>query len=149
MAQKDLEQWYLKITQYSEELLEDLKLLKEWPSRVVAMQENWIGKSFGTEVSFKVKGLGKTINVFTTRSDTLFGATYVVLAPEHPLVAELIRGSSQESKVQNFVEKACKMSKSLRISGDQRKDGIFTGRFAINPVNGEEIPIWVGDYVLM
>ena len=149
VVQKDLEQWYLKITQYSESLLEDLKKLEQWPSRVRAMQENWIGKSFGTEIYFKVKDSQKTINVFTTRPDTIFGATYVVLAPEHPLVAELTKGNKEEAAVKAFVEKTAKISKSLRMSGDDRKDGVFTGRYAINPVNGREIPVWIGDYVLM
>ncbi len=156
VVQKDLEQWYLKITQYSESLLEDLKKLEQWPSRVRAMQENWIGKSFGAEIYFKIVGAGlkpspteQIIKVFTTRPDTIFGATYVVLAPEHPLVAELIKGKKEEAAVKAFVEKTAKLSKSLRMSGDDRKDGIFTGSYAVNPVNGREIPIWVGDYVLM
>ncbi|MDP2653689.1 MAG: leucine--tRNA ligase [Candidatus Omnitrophota bacterium] len=149
VAQKDLEQWYLKITQYSEQLLEDLKKLKEWPERVIAMQENWIGKSYGVEIHFKVKKTGETLPVFTTRPDTIFGATYVVLAPEHPLVEKLITGAAQEKAVRAFVEKVGNLSKSLRVSADKRKDGIFTGEYAVNPVNGEEIPIWVGDYVLM
>lgn len=149
VVQKDLEQWYLKITQYSNDLLEDLKKLTQWPSRVRAMQENWIGKSFGAEIYFKVKDSQQTITVFTTRPDTIFGATYVVLAPEHPLVSQLIKGRQQEAAVQAFIEKTAKLSKSLRMSGDDRKDGIFTGSYAINPVNGSQIPIWVGDYVLM
>lgn len=149
VVQKDLEQWYLKITQYSDDLLEDLKKLAQWPSRVRAMQENWIGKSFGAEIHFKIVGDNQTIKVFTTRPDTIFGATYVVLAPEHPLVAELIKGKKEETAVKAFVEKTAKLSKSLRMSGDDRKDGVFAGSYAINPVNGREIPIWVGDYVLM
>lgn len=147
--QKDLEQWYLKITHYNDSLLEDLKTLKNWPSRVVAMQENWIGKSFGVEIYFKVKATGERLPVFTTRPDTIFGATYVVLAPEHPLVKKLIAGTDHEFAVKAFVEKAGNMSKSLRVSGDKQKEGIFTGQYAVNPVNGEDIPIWVADYVLM
>ncbi len=149
VIQKDLEQWYLKITHYSESLLADLKTLNHWPQRVLTMQENWIGKSFGVEIYFKIKKTGKTLSVFTTRPDTIFGATYVVLAPEHPLVKELIPGTSFENPIQKFVEKTSRMSKSLRMSADLRKEGIFTGQYAINPVNGEEIPIWVADYVLM
>jgi leucyl-tRNA synthetase len=149
VIQKDLEQWYLKITQYSESLLEDLKKLDQWPSRVHAMQENWIGKSFGAEIYFKIVGTDETITVFTTRPDTIFGATYVVLAPEHPFVPSLIKGKKEEAAVKAFIEKTAKLSKSLRMSGDDRKDGVFTGSYAVNPVDGREIPIWVGDYVLM
>ncbi|MBF0570910.1 MAG: leucine--tRNA ligase [Candidatus Omnitrophica bacterium] len=149
VVQKDLEQWYLKITQYAPSLLEDLKKLEQWPSRVRAMQENWIGKSYGVEIHFKVKDFAETISVFTTRPDTIFGATYVVLAPEHPLVKKLTAGTSQEKEVTGFIEKAANKSKSFRMSGDQRKEGVFIGRFAVNPVNGEDIPIFIGDYVLM
>jgi leucyl-tRNA synthetase len=149
VQQKDLDQWYLKITEYSQQLLDDLNKLKNWPSRVRAMQENWIGKSYGVEIYFKEKETGAVIPVFTTRPDTIFGATYVVLAPEHPLVEQLIKGKPQEKSVREFVKKAQAMSKSLRMSGDQRKDGIFSGAYAVNPVNGEAVPIWVADYVLM
>ena len=149
VVQKDLEQWYLKITQYAPNLLEDLKKLEQWPSRVRAMQENWIGKSDGVEIHFKVKGFAETISVFTTRADTIFGATYVVLAPEHPLVKKLTAGMPQEKEVLNFINKTANKSKSLRMSGDQRKEGVFIGRHAINPVNNEAIPIFIGDYVLM
>ena len=149
VVQKDLEQWYLKITHYSEPLLEDLKKLSNWPSRVIAMQENWIGKSFGADIFFKVKGTDDLITVFTTRPDTIFGATYVTLAPEHPLVKKLAKGTPQEATVAAFIEKAANTSKSLRMSGEERKEGVFTGGYAVNPVNGETIPVWIGDYVLM
>ncbi len=149
VVQKDLDQWYLKITHYAERLLEDLKALDQWPSRVVAMQDNWIGKSFGVEIYFKVKGLDQAINVFTTRADTIFGATYVVIAPEHPLLAKLVQGTPQEQTVRTFAAQVANKSKSLRMSGDDRKEGVFTGRYAINPVNGQSVPVWVGDYVLM
>jgi leucyl-tRNA synthetase len=149
VVQKDLEQWYLKITHYSESLLEDLKKLDNWPSRVIAMQENWIGKSFGADIFFKVKGTDDVITVFTTRPDTIFGATYVTLAPEHPLVRKLSKGTPQEAVVAAFIEKAANTSKSLRMSGEERKEGVFTGGYAVNPVNGETIPVWTGDYVLM
>ncbi len=149
VTQKDLNQWYLKITEYNEKLLEDLKTLEHWPSRVIAMQENWIGKSYGVDMYFNVKDAEETITVFTTRPDTIFGATYVVLAPEHPLVDGLIQGSADEDKIRAFIEKVGKESKSLRMSGDQKKEGTFTGRYAINPVNNEAVPIWIADYVLM
>ena len=149
VMQKDLDQWYLKITHYAENLLEDLKQLEHWPLRVRAMQENWIGKSLGVEIYFKVKNSQETISVFTTRPDTIFGATYVVLAPEHPLVKKMIVGTKEEKDVLAFIEKTAHKSKSLRMSGDQRKEGIFIGSYAINPVNGEAIPVFIGDYVLM
>ena len=149
VVQKDLEQWYLKITQYAPNLLEDLKKLDQWPSRVRAMQENWIGKSYGVEIVFKVKDSSEKVSVFTTRPDTIFGATYVVLAPEHPLVKKLIVGAPQEKEALDFIEKTANKSKSLRMSGDQRKEGVFIGAHAINPVNNEIIPIYIGDYVLM
>jgi leucyl-tRNA synthetase len=148
VEQKNLEQWYLKITQYNEPLLEDLKKLDNWPSRVRAMQENWIGKSFGTEIYFKIQGFKETLTVFTTRPDTIFGATYVVVAPEHPLVDALIKGTSKEKDVRAFVEKTKNVSKRDRMV-DDRKEGVFTGQHAVNPVNGEVVPIWVADYVLM
>jgi leucyl-tRNA synthetase len=149
VVQKDLEQWYLKITHFAEGLLEDLKKLDHWPSRVVAMQDNWIGKSFGVEIDFKVKALDETIAVFTTRPDTIFGATYIVLAPEHPLVEKLIQGAPQEQAIKALIGQVAKKSKSLRMSGDDPKEGMFTGRYAVNPVNGKAVPVWVGDYVLM
>jgi leucyl-tRNA synthetase len=149
VVQKDLEQWYLKITQYAPALLEDLRKLEQWPSRVRAMQENWIGKSDGVEIYFKVKDSTETISVFTTRADTIFGATYVVLAPEHLLVKKLTAGTPQEKQTLDFIKTAANKSKSLRMSGDQRKEGVFIGRHAINPVNNEVLPIFIGDYVLM
>jgi len=149
VEQKDLEQWYLKITDYRQRLLEDLDQLKQWPSRVLAMQSNWIGKSQGVQIYFRLKNSEKIIPVFTTRVDTIFGATYIVLAPEHPLVKELIKGKPQEKEVLKFIEKVSKESKVVRSSSDVKKEGIFSGSFAINPVNNEEVPIWIADYVLM
>jgi leucyl-tRNA synthetase len=149
VKQKDLEQWYLKITAYSEQLLDDLDTLDHWPDRVITMQKNWIGKSYGVDMRFTVKEAEEEIIVFTTRADTIFGATYVVLAPEHPLVATLIKGTPQEDDVRQFVEKVANVSKTIRVSGEKEKEGVFTGRYAINPVNGEEVPIWIADYVLM
>jgi len=149
VTQKDLEQWYLKITEYNEKLLEDLKQLEYWPGRVLAMQENWIGKSFGVNIHFKVKDGNDLIDVFTTRADTIFGATYVVLAPEHPLVGKLISGADNEKKIQKFIKDVAKESRSARVTGEAGKGGIFTGQYAVNPVNGEAIEIWIADYVLM
>ncbi len=149
VQQKDLDQWYLKISEYSEQLLEDLKKLDGWPRRVLTMQENWIGKSYGVQINFKAEGNNQIIPVFTTRPDTIFGATYIVLSPEHPLVKNIIKGQSQEKEVKSFIEKASKKSKNVRALSDKDKEGVFTGAYAINPVNNERIPIWVGDYVLM
>jgi len=149
VQQKDLEQWFLKITAYQERLLNDLDKLTNWPERVVAMQKNWIGKSEGVEIYFKVKGTDEIISVFTTRVDTIFGATYVVLAPEHLLVKKLISGKPQEKEVLKFAQKVVKESKVVRSASDVKKEGVFSGAYAINPVNNEEIPIWVADYVLM
>ncbi len=147
--QKQLNQWYLRITQYNQRLLEDLDQLKFWPDRVKAMQRNWIGKSYGVNIHFPIQDGNEQIDVFTTRPDTIFGATYVVLAPEHPLVLGLVEGGDHQSKAQDFIDEASKISKSDRMTGDAGKKGIFTGRYAINPVNGEAIPIWIADYVLM
>jgi len=149
VEQKELEQWYLKITEYKERLLEDLTLLEHWPQRVIAMQTNWIGKSSGCEIYFRRKDNNAVIPVFTTRPDTIFGATYIVLAPEHPLVEELIKGKPQESDVRKFIEKVSKESKIVRAASDVKKEGFFTGSYAVNPVNNEVIPVWVADYVLM
>ncbi|MDD4909083.1 MAG: leucine--tRNA ligase [Candidatus Omnitrophica bacterium] len=149
VAQKELEQWYLKITEYQERLLEDLNQLSRWPERVVAMQKNWLGRSEGVEIYFKAKDSGQTIPVFTTRVDTIFGATYIVLAPEHPLVKQLIKGRQQEKQDLDFISKVAKETKVARASQDVKKEGVFTGAYAINPVNNEEIPIWIADYVLM
>ncbi|MBF0384525.1 MAG: leucine--tRNA ligase [Candidatus Omnitrophica bacterium] len=149
VEQKDLDQWYLKITAYSERLLDDLKTLDKWPSRVIAMQSNWIGKSFGVDICFREKDTNEPLTVFTTRPDTIFGCTYVVLAPEHPLVDKLIKGSKNEQDVRQFIDKVKKESKTERASAGNKKQGIFTGRYAINPVNNEAVPIWLADYVLM
>jgi len=149
VEQKDLEQWFLKISEYKERLLKDLAQLENWPERVIAMQNNWIGRSQGVEIYFRLKGNNKVIPVFTTRVDTIFGATYIVLAPEHPLVKEIVKGSPKEKEVLKFIDKVVKESKAVRASSDVKKEGIFTGAYALNPVNNEEVPIWTADYVLM
>lgn len=148
VIQRDLEQWFFKITAYADRLLDDLELLTGWPERVRTMQRNWIGRSYGTEIDFPVVGRQTSIRVFTTRPDTIFGATYMVLAPEHPLTLELARGTAQEAAVVAYVEKARKASQRSRTeAGD--KDGVFTGAYAVNPATGEQIPVWTADYVLM
>jgi leucyl-tRNA synthetase len=148
VVEKELEQWYLKITAYSDRLLDDLGGLENWPERVIAMQKNWIGKSYGVEIFFKLEN-GETLRVFTTRPDTIFGATYVVLAPEHPFVKKLISGKPQEQEVLRFIDRVAKETKLARVAEDVKKEGCFTGAYAVNPVNGEKIPVWVADYVLM
>jgi leucyl-tRNA synthetase len=149
VEQRDLEQWFLKITAYKERLLEDLDQLENWPQRVLVMQTNWIGRSEGVQIYFRLKENEKTIPVFTTRADTIFGATYIVLAPEHPLAKEIIKDRPGEKTVLKFIDKVSRETKAVRTTSDVKKEGVFTGAHAINPVNNEEIPVWVADYVLM
>ncbi|GBU20869.1 leucyl-tRNA synthetase [Fibrobacteres bacterium R8-0-B4] len=149
VERKDLRQWILKITAYADRLLEDLSEV-DWPESTLLMQRNWIGRSEGAEVTFTVAGgsaNGKVIKVFTTRPDTLFGATYMVLAPEHPLVAE-ITTAGQSSAVKQYKDAAKMKSDLERAELSKEKSGVFTGAMAKNPVNGELIPIWIADYVL-
>lgn len=145
VVKKNLSQWFFKITKYADRLLDDLKLLEGWPERVRVMQENWIGRSEGAEVEFFVPVTHDTIKVFTTRPDTLFGVTYMVLAPEHPLVEKLTT-EEQKPLVEEFVKRVTEMSELERTEAD--KEGLSIGSFAKNPVNGEVVPIWVGNYVL-
>ena len=171
---KKLTQWFFRITDYAERLLDDFDKLESWPERVLTMQRNWIGKSQGADVVFTIAPLardeadagsslaaaggaaqgaaggdGVEVTVFTTRPDTLFGATFFILAPEHPLVDDLVRGLPQEQEVKRYVAKAMATSAIERASIEKEKTGVFTGRDAINPVTGERIPIYVADYVLM
>ena len=150
VQQKELSQWFLRITDYAEELLSALDTLTDgWPERVLTMQRNWIGKSVGAEISFKVKDLDEHIDVFTTRPDTLFGATFMSLAPEHPLVEKLIPGTGNEDEVRAFVDRISKMDRIVRTADDLEKEGVFTGRYCINPLNGREMPVYVANFVLM
>ncbi|MBM3677637.1 MAG: leucine--tRNA ligase [Actinobacteria bacterium] len=144
---RSLTQWFFKITDYADALLDEMELLESWPDRVLTMQRNWIGRSEGARVVFTVEGSGEELPVFTTRPDTLFGATFFVMAPEHPLVAALVAGSEHEAEVRAYAQRASAQTTVERET--KEKDGVFTGRHAINPVNGERIPIWVADYVLM
>jgi len=144
---RDLEQWFFKITAYAQRLLDDLDKLESWPENVVKMQENWIGRSEGAEVTFHSEA-GDKIVVFTTRPDTLWGATFMVLAPEHPLVEKLTTPAQQEA-VAAYREQAGRTADIDRMSTDREKTGVFTGAYAINPVNGKRVPIWIADYVLM
>ena len=153
VVQKDLEQWFLRITDYAEELLADLdKLAGGWPERVLTMQRNWIGKSVGAELTFALAEpvAGETgVTVFTTRPDTLFGATFMSLAAEHPLVPKLIAGKPQETAVTAFVESVRNMDRIVRGGEDLEKEGVFTGAYCINPATGAPIPIFVANFVLM
>ncbi len=147
---RELEQWFFKITAYAEELLKDLEKLEGgWPERVITMQRNWIGKSVGAEITFEVKGKDLQIKVFTTRPDTLFGATFMSLAPEHPLVERLIEDSPHRDEVISFVQRIRRMDRKKRGAADMEKEGVFTGTYCINPVTGEEMPIFVANFVLM
>ena len=150
VEKRDMEQWMLKITAYADRLLYDMERLK-WPEKVKVMQANWIGRSQGARVIFKglaPDGSEHQIPVFTTRPDTLFGATYMVLAPEQPLVSVLSTDDRKE-EISEYVEKACKTSEIDRTAASDEKTGVFTGSYALNPVNGQKIPIWISDYVLM
>lgn len=147
---RELEQWFLRITDYAERLLYDLDKLEDWPERVKVMQQNWIGRSEGAEITFKIKEFpGEEVRTFTTRPDTLFGVTYMVLAPEHPLVKRLIAGTDCEEAILDFVLQVRQESEIERTAEEAPKIGLFTGRHVINPINGEEVPILVGNYVLM
>ena len=149
VKQRDLEQWFFKISDYAQRLLDDLETLDGWPERVKTMQANWIGRSEGARINFKLEGTDKTVPCFTTRPDTIFGVTFMSLAPEHPLINELIKGTEHEQPVSDFVERVRGQSTIERTSEGTEKEGIFTGRYVINPVNGERVPLWVSNYALM
>lgn len=148
VVKKDLSQWFFKITDYADELLDDLKLLPGWPERVKTMQENWIGRSEGAEFSFAVPDFQENIPVYTTCPHTVFGVTYVVLAAEHPLVDKLIKGRSNEAEIRAFIEEVRNLSEIERTSSESEKKGMFTGAYAVNPFNGRRVPIWITNYVL-
>ena len=153
VEKRDLTQWYYKITDYAQELLDDLDQLEGWPDRVKQQQANWIGRSEGAQVDFALCDLegnptDETITVFTTRADTLFGCSFFVLAPEYAGLEALVAGTKYEKPVMEFAEAAKKVSALERAQGDRDKHGIFTGRYVVNPVNGEKVPIWVADYVV-
>lgn len=145
VIKKNLTQWFFKITNYAEELLQGLDTL-DWPQKTIAMQKNWIGKSVGGEVEFALEN-GETFRVFTTRADTLYGVSYVVLAPEHPLVDKLVTAEYKKA-VAEYKESCAKTSEIDRLSSTREKSGVFIGAYAINPINNERVPIWIADYVL-
>ncbi|MCK5283181.1 MAG: leucine--tRNA ligase [Nanoarchaeota archaeon] len=145
---KDLEQWFFKITDYAEELLRDIDKLKGWAEDVKLMQKNWIGKSKGTLIEFQVEDSDKKLAVFTTRPDTFFGITFLVYAPEHPDVMELVKGTKYEEKVKKFVSKVVLEDRFARTAEDKEKEGMFIGKYAINPITKEKIPIYIANFVL-
>ncbi len=147
VIRKPMRQWVLKITAYADRLLEDLKLV-DWPASTLEMQKNWIGRSVGAEVEFPLVGVNGTIRIFTTRPDTLFGATYMVLAPEHPLV-DVVTVRDRRAEVEAYRAAAARKSDLQRQELEKEKTGVFTGGYAVNPVNGGRLPIWIADYVLM
>ena len=148
VMQKELEQWFFRITDYAEELLQGLEKLAGWPEKVLMMQRNWIGKSTGAEIDFPLVGQEGVLRIFTTRADTIFGATFVSLAVEHPLASKLARGTRQEGAVAEFIERIGKISQSRR-GEEAEKEGVFTGAYCRNPFTGENIPIYLANFVLM
>ncbi len=149
VSPKEIEGWYFKITDYAEELLAWCDRLTGWPERVLTMQRNWIGRSEGAELDFPLKGQDGTIRIFTTRPDTVYGATFMLLAPEHPLVRELVRGTPREGEVLGFVERTVRQDKLRRTAVETAKEGVFTGAYAVNPFTQEAVPIWVANFVLL
>ncbi|MEC9423640.1 MAG: leucine--tRNA ligase, partial [Nitrospinota bacterium] len=150
VLQKQQEGWFFKITDYADRLLEGCKTLSgKWPEQVLTMQTNWIGKSTGAEVDFKVNDSDQVIKVFTTRPDTLFGAMFMVLAPEHPLTLNLSRGTKQEPAIDAFIKKVKQQDTITRTSDGGEKEGVFTGAYATNPLTGDSIPVWTANFVLM
>ena len=148
VVKKDLEQWYFKTTAFAEELLQDLDTLDGWPEKVKTMQRNWIGKSNGAELIFDIDGTDKSMTVYTTRPDTTYGVTFMVLAPESDLVQELVKGTEYEADVNAFIQKMHTKTEIERTASDVEKEGMFIGKYVINPVNGKKIPVWIANYVL-
>jgi leucyl-tRNA synthetase len=149
VTKKKLNQWYFKITDYADRLLDDMSTLEgEWPEKVLQMQRNWIGRSQGAEVTFDIEGLDQSVVVYTTRPDTLFGATFFVVAVDSPLASQLATGTDSQSAFEEYLEKVKGTSDIDRLATDRPKTGVFLNRYAINPVNGERLPIWASDYVL-
>ncbi len=146
VEQREMEQWFLRITAYSDELLDDMAQLPGWPDRVLVQQRNWIGRSPGADIDFRVEGLAP-LRVFTTRVDTIYGATFMVLAPEHPRADELISGAPAEARL--ALARLRSQDRRARLEGKVEKEGVFTGRHAVNPFSGEKLPIWIGNFVLM
>src|SRR3990172_6842738 len=148
VEQKELEQWFFRTTAYADELLEGMDQLGNWPERVLAMQRNWIGKSIGAQIQFRVVGLDESITIFTIRLDTIYGATAVVLSPEHPLIEKLLQGMAGGANILAGIRQP-PGRRGVPAAGQTEKENIFLGRFATNPYNGEQVPIWVANFVLM
>ena len=146
---RQLTQWFLRITEYAQRLLDDMDELIDWPERVLTQQRNWIGRSEGARVIFRTEDGSEEVPVFTTRPDTLVGATFFIVAPEHPVLGRLVAGRPEEHAVRDYAAAAARESAAERGETDRPKTGVFTGRYVVNPVNGEQIPVWVADYVLM
>lgn len=149
VGKKDLEQWFFKITDYAQRLLDDIDKLGGWPDKVKSMQTNWIGRSEGAELEFKIDGSDKTLTVYTTRPDTIYGVSYMVIAPEHPIVDELITGTEYEADCREFIKRVQTQSEIVRSATDTEKEGIFTGTYMINPFSGEKIPLYLANYVFL
>ena len=149
VGKKNLSQWYFKITEYADRLLENLDDLPGWPNKVKVMQKNWIGKSHGAEVDFRIQDRDETLTVFTTRVDTIYGTTFMVLAPEYPTVLDMVEGTEYEAPVKEYIDRCAHMSEIERTSTTNEKTGVFTGRYAINPFTEKPMPIYIADYVLM
>ena len=149
VGKKDLEQWFFKITDYAQRLLDDIDKLEGWPDKVRSMQTNWIGRSEGAELEFKIDGSDKTLTVYTTRPDTIYGVSYMVIAPEHPIVEELIAGTPQENECREFIKRVQSQSEVVRSATDTEKEGVFTGTYMVNPFNGERIPLYLANYVFL
>ncbi|MFN2488547.1 MAG: leucine--tRNA ligase [Actinomycetota bacterium] len=149
VVKRYLTQWFFRITEYADRLLDDLELCTGWTERLKTLQRNWIGRSYGAEVEFPIEGRDEPVTVFTTRPDTLWGATFFVLAPEHRLAEELVAGSAKAAELTAFKRKVAALTDVDRTATDRRREGMFLGVHAVNPVNGERIPVWVADYVLL
>ena len=148
VVQRELEQWFLKITDYAERLLDGLDTLGKWPEKVVTMQRNWIGKSTGADLDFAIPSLNETVRVFTTRPDTVFGATALILAPEHALVPRLLEGNPKKAELEAWVTSVRSQERIVREAEGAEKDGRDTGRKAINPFTGQEVPVWLANFVI-
>ena len=148
-ARKSLRQWFFRITDYAEDLLRYCDRLPGWPEKVITMQKNWIGRSEGAEIRFAVENSDLQIAVFTTRPDTVFGATFMCLAPEHPLVTPLSSGRAQELAVAEFVERISRQERSTKALETYEKEGVFTGVYCLNPMNGRRMPVYTANFALM
>ncbi|WP_276788728.1 leucine--tRNA ligase [Veillonella magna] len=149
VEKKDLKQWFLKITDYADRLLADLDTLDHWPDRVKTMQRNWIGRSEGAQFAFEIPAINKSVEVYTTRVDTIFGVSYIVLAPEHPYVQELIANADNKDELDAFIYRIRNLNEIDRTSTDVEKEGLFTGAYAKHPITGKDVPIWIANYVLV